>query len=532
MKAKRLKRQWKGPLPTSGEIIGGLANLLEWKPEQAVQERTWRKFRRGVHVSQESRDAILEELAGSILSSVGELRTPTGELVPREFAVAQWQWLFKTYASWWDELCKELQEAIPTKPTEFINASVYRLVTVELVVRISAVCALWNLEAVAPPPEKLDVEEFLLPLILRKMLGRLGITREELAAKSGVSREEVYRRLSPDAVIGVKALDDIAEVIAEKTGMEWSQLSFSLRWSRLETRMLKAIRNRVGKNELNDLVAALFRMTQAPLVALHSQVGQLEEPARTMALIDVLVLGSESVLGPCLRAAMLEQEKDDLWRGAIQTVPTQWKSCLARTLAVAQRHTEIRELSAREHFKYLSTEGEQVHLAGLALVLIPPEGLPAPWAELLRTPGELSDEVLLELATSYYFYLGSEEADPETWWRLMELAERCRLVLIERPGARRTGWLALSWLSYARGLAKLLATYPRIEEGGGRPHESLKWMDRMGEALQALPPVPDEVEPELQPLMDFVRNLKAELSEIPERAGRIRELMLHLPPDA
>jgi transcriptional regulator with XRE-family HTH domain len=528
MKRKGAKRQWKGALPSSGELIGVLARLVDWKPRQAARDSTWRKFIHGQSISEATRDAILKEIAEDFVKPE-KLRTPTGELIPAELVKEELHRVLRIYVSWWDELLVRLQTAIPTEPTPLINMAALRLVVVELAVRISAFCARHGLRAEpAAEPERFDIQELLLPMVLREGLKSAGITRMELAAELVVSKEAVDQWLARDMVVRVEVLDDIAEVVAERAGKDPVMLSTVLRVIRGLTQVLLGIRDRIDQEEANHILQELVWLTQLSLAALNAQMDLVPEPERSSILETLMVVGSDYGPGPLLRKAMLEREKDDSWRGVIAVSPEQWDHFLANVLATEKAFADTRHLASQQGFKYLLMDDEEMRMARMVKALVPlEEHLPAPIARVLKGP-VADPQQLLDFAGWLLQQLLSDERRPDAWRLLMKHAEFCRFHMARTEGAEeRTKWAILSWSSYGLGLDKVLKEWPELTTPDGL-QSLLAWFETTREALDALPPFPEQVDPALQPVIEHVKKAKDAFSHVHQLEARIRETLSRL----
>ncbi|NMO18011.1 hypothetical protein HPC49_14805 [Pyxidicoccus fallax] len=431
------------------------------------------------------------------------------------------------HASWWDGLCSQLEEAIPTEPTEFINSVALRLVVVELAVRFGALLASWGVKLEPMEQEKVDTEKVLLPVLLREVLQHFKVTRAALAKELDVSKEAVDQWLATDAVVRVALVDDIAEVIAEKTGGDWTRLSAFLRAARLLTLVFKALRDRVGKETSDELVGALLRLTQVALVSFHEQVDGLDGQRRVMALGEPLSLGSALEMGQRARDAMLAREQDDFWKGAIRAMPGDWKGHLADALIFERRRCELRNIRAQEGLQFLDIDGEQMHLSGLVRALVPEDALPPALARLLHEPPEVLNKARLELSTAIYFELSSKKDEPGVWRKLMELAESCRVALREVNEEERVGWTAVMLLSYTLGAVCLMKEFCADESS-----DVWVWWERIGAVNQSLQSAPIVNDPRLLELPSHARGIQDSIRETWEKLDRIRQARAHATPGA
>ncbi|MDC0711953.1 hypothetical protein POL68_26030 [Stigmatella sp. ncwal1] len=531
MKRKSLKRRWKGPLPTSGEIIGGVVGLFGWKPKRSVQDRTWRKFITGDAIHEDTRRQILRELIEERLRDTGELRTPAGRAVSREQMVRELEQVCEAHVSWWDALCARLKAALPMEASEFTNTVALRLAVVELAVRLAPLCLLHVPNAqtwLKEKPERIDIPEHLLTIMLRETLKHVRVTRNDLSEELDVSKEAVDQWLAKGKVIGIERLDEIAEVIAQKTGKDLDLLKALLRVTRLLTQVFQGVRDHVGKEELNWLVDGLWRLTQVAHLELEKMTVLLTGELRTQVLGELLVLGSETPLGPPLRRAMQAQEKDDSWRGVISAVPRQWERFLAKALAREQQYTHLRKVSQQEGFKYFMADEELITVGKMLGVLVPLDRLPTSFVELLEQPPEATAKQRLGLAWEYLIHLSSDEADPEAWRDLMSNAESCRLTQLSTDNAEEKDlWSLTSWAYYSQGLAKLYFKVDPIHTYADLLANAA-WVEQIREALDALPPFPETVNPMLVEVLDALRKLKSAMERLPRMLREAERLASQL----
>lgn len=521
MARKSRKRLWRGPLPTTGEILRGVVGLFKWKPRYSAQDRTWRKFIKGAPISEETRRDILRELIERVLRGARGLRTPQGQPISREQFVENMERVFVAHASWWDALCARLRDALPVDASEFTNAVALRLAVVELAVRLAPVFVLHAPKLPAwmeEKPEHIDIPEHLLTRLLRELLKHVGVTRNELSQDLNVSKEAVDQWLAQGNIVSAERLDEIAEVIAEKAGEELAPIQSFLRLVRLLTQVFTGLREVVGKEELNWLVEGLWRLTRVAHRELAKQVEHLPEPLRMDLLGQLMGLGSEVWPGPSLRKAMLEQEQDDFWRGVISTEPRQWEQFLGHTLETEQQHSLMRERSKQEGLKYFMADEEQLHVNKIVALLLRSGRVQSPLVEWMNLPPEALQKQKLGLAWEFIQHLLlSEEAGPDAWRELLRCAELYRLnERAEDNAEQRALWSMLSWFSYMAGLAKLSEKMESMETAADLSANAA-WVEQVRQALEALPPFPDleAVTPVLRAILEHLQQMKSTLSRLP-----------------
>jgi hypothetical protein len=219
----------------------------------------------------------------------------------------------------------------------------------------------------------------------------------------------------------------------------------------------------------------------------------------------LMVVGSEVWPGPRLRQAMLERERDDSWRGVISTTPSQWEEFLERTLHTERSFIESRRAVASEGFKYFLVDEERSRMARLVRVFVPPERFPPFLAKLLFQQSRVTSEQMLELAGGLFHFFSSDEAEQGSWRMLMELAEACEFnTRLAETDELRVRWVVLKWLSYVGGLQKLLMEWREVN-ARQNPQEMLSWLERVPEVRRSLPPLPEQVDFRVQPLITLLR---------------------------
>ncbi|RKH85051.1 XRE family transcriptional regulator [Corallococcus sp. AB045] len=514
MTRKSRRKLWKGPLPTSGEILGGVASLFEWKPRHSAQDRTWRKYITGGAIHEKTRRGILQEFIEAGLPDAGASLTRERLSAEREQTLAQLVDVLVAHVSWWDDLCARRKAALPIEASRFINTVVLRLAVVELAVRLAPLGTLHlpQLQPLSKKPERIDVPEHLLTTLLRQVLKELKITRNALSEALDVSKEAVDQWLANGKVIGLKRLDEIAEVVAQKLGGRPEVAKGILRMVRLLTQVFEGLREQVGQEELNDLIEGLWRLTQVASSECERRVAFLPALEREQVLGELVVLGSAIWPGPMLREAMQAAEEDDSWRRVISALPHQWEGLLAEALGTEKQFLEIRELCLREGFKYLLRDEARVATSKLVKVLVPKERLPSVLVQLEQPTPEDGMTLIVPFVFQYGEHLFSEEAGPDGWRELLALGETCRLLM---RSANNSEYLAalnqISWISYVKALLLIGTQMKSIsnEDLLGKT----TWDEQVREALEALPPIPEAVKPELGETLHVLLEMRDTLEQ-------------------
>ncbi|HLK99170.1 MAG TPA: hypothetical protein VK539_01240 [Myxococcaceae bacterium] len=506
MKRKPRQPRWKGLLPTSGEFLGTLAMLCDWKPRHSAKERTWRKFCHGESIHQSTRHEILKELVESLVGKLGQPQAAQGVVPSREEMVHGLLTLIQLHAAWWDLLCERIQSALPAKPTVFTTTIALRLALVELVMRLSALFMANDVKLQFPTDlaeRQVDATRLLLPYVLREVTKSAGITRLELAEALDVSREAVDQWLESTAIIPPERVDDIAEVIAEKMGIEPTALGLGLQVVRRMSLVLMPLADMVGKEELGQLLRGSMRLLAVAQETLPEHTRHFDAQVRTEALSLLVTIGSESPLGAALRGAMLDKVPDEQWRRAIATSIGRWGEFLAEVASAEVISGRLRHFLTEQDFPSREEEMDQLrqHL------LLPKESRSGPYMSLLSLPSQERDEACLLLLVKSFDSLAALKQDEESLQSVGLLSEFFGMMAPFLEGELKSIAEEYRWRS--------LILFVVGSMGMGQDHLAkgehqlaTLWVERMMKVLRALPPIPEQAEESLKPLLKCLRLMK------------------------
>ncbi|WP_395840770.1 helix-turn-helix domain-containing protein [Cystobacter fuscus] len=494
-----------------------MAGIIGWKPHRAAGESTWRKFIHGKRIHQDTRKDILGEIAADLTPQLTEEeRTVEGQVIPLEVIKDQLHEVLVLHSNWWDGLCERLQSAIPVESTDIINMAVLRLAVVEVAIRASALFLLVDYRVDSSAQQetaRIDVQKFLLPMILRQALKRAGITRQQLAEELGVTKEAVDQWLARDALVAVERLDEIAEMLSAGMGQDPDFLRRILRLARGWTQLFRGVSARVDSEEPNHMVNALTGMIQSALVSLKEQVAPLGTLERMSVLTHLLLLGSDLPPGPELRRAMLAREAGDDWKGVISTPMHEWEAFLTNALSIEKHALDMKRIRSVKGFTFLWADEERTRLSRMIGVFVSPEKL----RSFLGPDFKGTPEQLLALMGRFLNYYRSEEYNhseverPEAWRMSMEIAESSQLhIRSARNDHERMRWEVLIWFGYAQGIALLTKEWQEIDARDDTL-EMLTWLKRIPEVRRSIPPLPEKVDPVLQGTLALLR---AQLSQL------------------
>jgi len=508
MKRKFQQPRWKGILPTSGELLGALARHCDWQPRRSAKERTWRKFCHGEPIHQSTRQEILKEMVDSLVGKLGQPHEAQGVVPSREEVAHGLLALIQVHAAWWDVLCKRIQLALPAKPTVFTTTIALRLALVELVMRLSALFMANDFKLQLPTDlaeRQVDATRLFLPYVLREVTKGAHITRLELAEALSVSREAVDNWLESTAIIPPERVDDIAKVIARKMGIEPTMLGLGLELQavRRVSLVLMPLANMIGKEELEQLLLGSIRLLAVAQETLPEHTRHFDAQARTEALSLLVTIGSESPLGAALRGAMLDKVPDEQWRRAIATSIGRWGEFLAEVASAEVISGRLRHFLTEQDFPSREEEMDQLrqHL------LLPKESRSGPYMSLLSLPSQERDEACLLLLVKSFDSLAALKQDEESLQSVGLLSEFFGMMAPFLEGELKSMAEEYRWRS--------LILFVVGSMGMGQDHLAkgehqlaTLWVERMMKVLRALPPIPEQAEESLKPLLKCLRLMK------------------------
>lgn len=507
MKRKFRQPRWKGILPTSGELLGALARLCDWRPKRSVKERTWRKFCHGEPIHQSTRREIMKEMVDSLAGTLGQPHEAQGAELSREEWVQGFLDFIQAHVAWWDQLCERIRSALPASPTVFTTTVALRLAMVELAMRLGAMFTANNVTVRFPADlaeRQVDATRLLLPYALRRVTKEAGITRLQLAEALDVSREAVDQWLESTAIIPPERVDDIAEVIAEKMGMEPTVLGLGLQVMRRISQVLVPLANMVGKQELDRLLLGSMRLLAVAQDVLPEHTRHLDAQARTEELCFLVFMGSESPLGAALRTAMLDQVPDALWGRAIATPMRQWEGVLAQVASTESFSARLSHFLAEQEFP---PDGEQEQKKLHRYLLLPKDSPSSPYAFLSTLPPQERGEAGLSILIQSFHSLAASKQD-EGSLKSVGLLTECFGVMAQRledelkPVAEEYRWRSLSL--FVVGCMEM----GQDQLAKGEPQGAVLWAERINKVLRALPPIPEQAGEPVKPLLEMLRLMK------------------------
>ncbi len=327
--------------PTSGVIVGALADAIGRRPTSLTNRQASRYFRGDPSVSPEERQRVLEALAEWIVG-LGLLPVPLGDgdhgttPTPSQLLAMILSW----HADQWDRLTSHVY-ARSGNARDLVSAlePYLRLATVDLALRATGLLCMAGAD---PPAPELP------PWGKAKGVGRwqnslrdeAKMTRDELANAGGVARQSADGWLDKGARPREERLSGIAKELAPRLGHDGSAgLTARLRRAYVLAAACDRLALVVGRPLVEMLAASLAMFIHRGVDALRSGASgpDGEDPARTArkaaAAMSLFLTGSSSPFAPGMLRIFWEDQADPEWRLAAQAAGIDWYAYIGLKLA-------------------------------------------------------------------------------------------------------------------------------------------------------------------------------------------------------
>ena len=304
----------------SGRIIGAVVKSFDLE-QSVLTNRTAKRFYAGKSFSKYRQTEILEELARALLErciapvppQLNEDDVSMVTVVSDAIALA---------AVRWDDLLANIQSRSGQIMDRRLAAERFlRLVIVDLSVRIFAFLRLCGIEP-SRPETPLWAEENGGGKLLRQLTERAGLTRDQLAARLGVSSTSVDNWLDGKHRPDPQNIEGLAVELAS-TGAETRQLEQQIKRQYTLAHIANLIVPWIGRERVLDMSMALTRFIW--LIAEDSQSMDrppIEEAAG--AELDALCFGTAHPSTHVLLQNLAQAEEDLNWKKDILAAAGDW----------------------------------------------------------------------------------------------------------------------------------------------------------------------------------------------------------------
>ena len=317
----------------SGRVLCAIVQALDIEDE-VLDSRTARRFFAGESVNEYNRNQIFDALGQALITS--GLAPETLDDLPDDLPMAAAVGMSVMMAcGQWDRLMAHVQGR-SGKITDVREAGTQclRLVIVDLALRLFALARLnlASLPEVEPPTWVLENG---IGKILRQHLRQAGLTRDQLAARLGVSPTSVDNWLDgrnrPSADNVTALAEELASMgVGRGTGKLQRELNrqFSL------ASIAELLAARIGRDRVIELAAKLAHFTR--VLSASQDLPRLLGDNSGGVIRNLLILGCAGGSAPSLLSWLASRELDPEWRRDILAAAVPWELAFER---VSMMHT-------------------------------------------------------------------------------------------------------------------------------------------------------------------------------------------------
>lgn len=342
-------------LPTSGQILGKVVRALDIHAE-ILDNRTARRLFEGGNVSEARRIEIYEDFAKNLMvcGVIPAFRISDIRFSPYHRIVAAsllWASLH------WDRVAGRMRSQ-PFADVPVAKAAVpyLRLAVVDLSMRLVGLlraCEIKSIKGDLPSWCK----ERSHGLLLRSLLERSGLTRDELADKLDVTDNTVDSWLDSISYPSDTNVASIAQVVS--THIQATQepaVLADLRRHHMLCRIGDLLARYVDRGDVVDLVGHLLKYTKMTLDGL-AEFSRLPEDRAMAANLALLMLGSQFTSAGYLARSLWRQETDPIWRADLLAATNAWNRRLDMTTQYVRDYPQLLRWS-RENLPVTDEEAE------------------------------------------------------------------------------------------------------------------------------------------------------------------------------
>ena len=311
----------------SGRILHAIVQVLDIEDE-VLDSRTARRFFAGESVNEHNRNQIFDALGQAMITR--GLAPETLDDLPEELPMASVVGMtLMMVCGEWDRLMAHIQgRSGKIADVGEAGAQLLRLVVVDLALRVFA---LVYLDLAGPPGSEPPawVLENGIGNILRKHLRQAGLTRNQLAARLGVSRTSVDNWL--DGKIRPSA-DSVAALAGELaragTGRDAQELQLDLNRLFSLASMADLLAAGIGRDRMIELTVKLAHFTR--VLSECPDLPRLIEDNPRGIVRNLLIFGCVGGCAPALLSWLADRELDPSWRRDILATAGPWEPAFER----------------------------------------------------------------------------------------------------------------------------------------------------------------------------------------------------------
>ena len=319
----------------SGRILSAVVQALDIEDE-VLGDRTARRFFSGQHVDEYNRNQIFDAMGQALITR--GLAPETLEDLPDELPMASLAGMTLMMMSGeWDRLLAHIQgRSGKIADVGEAGAQLLRLVVVDLALRMFA---LVYLDLAGPPGTEPPawVLENGIGTILRRHLRRAGLTRDQLAARAGVSRTSVDNWFDGKIRPSADSVAVLAEGLASVNGRDAGELQRELNRQFALASMADLLAAGIGRDRVIELTMKLAHF--ARVLSESPDLPRLLGDKPRGIVRNLILFGSAGGSASALLSWLADRELDPTWQRDLLAAAAPWDHTFGHT---AMMHTGSR----------------------------------------------------------------------------------------------------------------------------------------------------------------------------------------------
>ena len=319
----------------SGRILRAVVEALDIEDE-VLDSRTAQRFFSGQHVDEFNRNQIFDALGQALITR--GLVPETLEDLPEELPMASVVGMtLMMVCGEWDRLMAHIQSRSgKVADVGEAGAQLLRMVVVDLALRLFALAYL-DLAGVPGPEPPVWVLENGTGNILRQHLRRAELTRDQLAARAGVSRTSVDNWLDGKNRPSADSVAALAEGLAAANGRDAGELRRELDRQFSLASMADMLGAGIGRHRVIELTMKVAHFTRG--LAESPELPRILGDRPRGIVRNLIMFGSAGRRAAALLSWLADREPDPGWRRVILAAAVPWDYTFEHT---ATMHTGSR----------------------------------------------------------------------------------------------------------------------------------------------------------------------------------------------
>ena len=304
----------------SGRILRAVVQALDIEDE-VLNSRTAQRFFSGRHVDEFNRNQIFDALGQALITR--GLAPETLEDLPETLPMASVVGMtLMMMCGEWDRLMARIQgRSGKIADVGEAGAQLLRLVVVDFALRLFALTYLDLADRPGPEPPAWVLENGV-GTILRHQLRQAGLTRDQLAARAGVSRTSVDNWLDGKVRPSADSVAALAEGLASANGRDAGELRRELNRQFSLASMADLLAAGIGRDRVIELTMKVARFTR--VLAESPDLPRLLGDKPGGIVRNLILFGSAGGSASALLSWLADRELDPTWQRDLLAAAAPW----------------------------------------------------------------------------------------------------------------------------------------------------------------------------------------------------------------